>query len=130
MLTQLRRERGQELVEYALILPVLMLLILGTMQFALIVFSYNTIAEAARAGARYAVIGDLADHPDLIRAAVFRVTDTAGLARAQLTVPNPVKQADNTIRVSVTYQMRLFVPFFRIRSITLNAVSTKLIELG
>jgi Flp pilus assembly protein TadG len=51
-----RQERGQELVEYALLLPVLLLLTVGIMEFSIISFAYNTIANAAREGARMAII--------------------------------------------------------------------------
>ena len=51
-----RRESGQELVEYALLLPLLLLLLVGIMEFSIIIFSYDTIANAAREGARVAII--------------------------------------------------------------------------
>lgn len=61
---QQRSSAGQDLVEYALILPLLLLLLLGIAEFALIIFSHDTIANAAREGARYGSI-----HP----------TDTGGI---------------------------------------------------
>jgi hypothetical protein len=61
---QHRSSAGQDLVEYALILPLLLLLLLGIAEFALIIFSHDTIANAAREGARYGSI-----HP----------TDTGGI---------------------------------------------------
>jgi Flp pilus assembly protein TadG len=47
---------GQEVVEYALILPLLMLLFLGIVEFGWAVLSYNTIANAAREGARFGIV--------------------------------------------------------------------------
>ena len=44
----LRREAGQELVEFALILPLLLLLFLGIIEFGRAMLAYNTIANAAR----------------------------------------------------------------------------------
>ena len=51
-----RRERGQALVEYALVLPLLLLIILGIIEFAIVIWSYDTIANAAREGVRSAII--------------------------------------------------------------------------
>jgi Flp pilus assembly protein TadG len=48
-----RRRRGQGLVEFALILPVLLLIIVGTMEFGRFLFVYVSIANAAREGARF-----------------------------------------------------------------------------
>ena len=51
-----RREAGQELVEFALILPLLLLLFLGIIEFGRAILAYNTIANAAREGARYGIV--------------------------------------------------------------------------
>ena len=48
MLTWFRREHGQDLIEYAIIMPILVLLVIGILELAMIVFSYNTIADATR----------------------------------------------------------------------------------
>ena len=135
MLNWLRCERGQELLEYALVLPVLLALILGTMQIALVILSYNTIGDAARQGARFGVISDNADYPDRIKAVVYQVTDAAGIKRTDLTWGSPMKQTDNQrIRVDVTYNMLLIVPISIVpisgsNRIPLRAVSTKLLEV-
>ena len=135
MLNRLRRECGQDLLEYALVLPVLLMLILGIMQLALVILSYNTIGDAARQGARFGVISDNADYPDKIKAVVYQVTDPARMNRADLTFVLPMKQSDNqTIRVDVTYNMPLIVPISIVRisssgRIPLRAVSTKLLEV-
>lgn len=56
MLTFYRQDHGQDLVEYALIFPLLMLLIFGIVEFGILFFKYNTIANAAREGARAGII--------------------------------------------------------------------------
>ena len=50
------REGGQSLVEFALILPALMLLLLGVIQFGFVFQSYVTLSTAAREAARDASI--------------------------------------------------------------------------
>ena len=46
-------ERGQSLVELAVSLPVIILLLLGTVDFAMAIFSYAIIRDAAQEGALY-----------------------------------------------------------------------------
>jgi len=59
-----RDERGQALVEFALILPVLLLLILGLFDVARAVWQENTLAFASREATRYAIIhGSAATSP-------------------------------------------------------------------
>ena len=52
----LRREDGQAITEFALILPVLVALLLGIIQFGIVFNNYLTITDAARAGARKAAV--------------------------------------------------------------------------
>ena len=51
-----RKERGQELVEFALILPLLLLLLVGIFEFGYVVFVQNTLSNAVREGARYGAV--------------------------------------------------------------------------
>jgi hypothetical protein len=54
------RGRGQALVEFAMVLPIIVLLIAGFIEIGRAVFAYNTIANAARQGARVAAVNQLA----------------------------------------------------------------------
>lgn len=49
-------EGGQALVEFALIMPVFLLLVLGLFDVARAVWQENTLAYAAREGTRYAIV--------------------------------------------------------------------------
>jgi Flp pilus assembly protein TadG len=53
----MERERGQSLVEFALVVPVFIVLVLGIVDFGMALRSYVTVTNAAREGARYAVLG-------------------------------------------------------------------------
>jgi Flp pilus assembly protein TadG len=48
--------RGQSLVEFALVLPILLLIFMGILDFGRAVFAYNTLSNAAREGARVAIV--------------------------------------------------------------------------
>ena len=54
--------RGQSLVEFALILPVFILLLVGIFDLGRAVYAYNTINNAARQGARLAIVDQTIDH--------------------------------------------------------------------
>jgi len=51
-----RRHAGQGLVEFALILPVFLLIIFGVVDFGRAIFQYNTVAESSRQADRLAVV--------------------------------------------------------------------------
>jgi Flp pilus assembly protein TadG len=129
MLNRFRRERGQDLIEFALVMPLLFLMVFGILEFALVFFTYNTIADAARDGARYGVIGvrSISDTAGIV-ATVYEVTDAANLSRAKLTVTSSQPTA-TSVRVDVAYQMDLISWLTGSPGVTLRAASTKKIEL-
>ena len=61
----MKDQKGQALVEAAIILPLLLLLIMGLFEFGRAMFLKNTLNNAARAGARTAVVTPKLDasHP-------------------------------------------------------------------
>src|ERR1700687_2538688 len=54
--TQRRRRSAATLVEFALVGPVALIILLGILDVGLAVWSYNNVAEAVREGGRYAQI--------------------------------------------------------------------------
>lgn len=50
---------GQSLVEFALVIPIIVLLVVAFVEIGRAVFAYNTIANAARQGARVAAVNQL-----------------------------------------------------------------------
>lgn len=51
-----RDERGAAMVEFAIVLPVLILLVLAVIDFGRLLFLYNNLANAVREGARFAAV--------------------------------------------------------------------------
>jgi Flp pilus assembly protein TadG len=51
-----RRSTGQSMVEFALILPVLILILIGLFDAGRAIYAYNTVSNSARAGARVAIV--------------------------------------------------------------------------
>ncbi len=102
-----RRSTGQNLVEYAIILPVFLLLILGTIEFSAIVYDYSTIANAAREGARKAIIPreDPIEREMAAREAVLSHAPALHLTNNNVSFNwDPVH---NTVKVDVTYDAHL-----------------------
>ena len=102
-----RPDAGQGLVEYAVVLPVLLLLILGVMEFAVVLFSYESLANAAREGARAAIVpyGDPAQRQTAaVSAAISRAQPlTLTEANVQFTWNSVAK----TVRVEIFYDVNL-----------------------
>ncbi len=55
-----RREEAQSLVEFALIVPMFLILIFGIIDFGLGLRAYVTLSSATREGARYGIVGNQA----------------------------------------------------------------------
>ena len=50
------RRRGQALVEFALVIPIFLLILVGLFDLGSAVFSYNSVTNAAREGARLGIV--------------------------------------------------------------------------
>lgn len=121
-----RKQRGQELVEFALILPLLLLLMVGIFEFGYVVFAYNTLSNAVREGARYGSV-----HPDDPAAIIARAQRlTGGLDQSKLGEDAwTVEVTDTRVSVSVEYEHSLmtgfiFQPFGFGNTLTLRAASS------
>ena len=51
---RLKKDNGQGMVEFALVLPLLLLVMFGIIEFGRLLFTYSMISAASREGARYA----------------------------------------------------------------------------
>ncbi len=57
-----RSHRGQALVEFALVLPLLVLLLVGILDVGRLVYAYHTANNAAREGGRQAIVDQTQSH--------------------------------------------------------------------
>lgn len=51
-----RSERGQSLVETALVLPILLIILMGIFDFGRAIYAYNAVSNSAREAARLAIV--------------------------------------------------------------------------
>jgi Flp pilus assembly protein TadG len=104
----LSEDRGQELVEFALSLPLLLLLLFGIIESGLIYLSYNSITNAAREGAHYGTISPANEGPSTCAAPSGAIGSQAvcrfviGLDPAQVTYR--ATQSEQTMALQVTYR--------------------------
>ena len=61
--TDIMSERGQTLTEFAIVLPILVVLLFGIIQFGIAFNNYVTITDAGRAGARVGAVSRGAADP-------------------------------------------------------------------
>jgi hypothetical protein len=77
--------RAQGLVEFALIMPILLLLIMGIVDFGWMVFNYNSLYNGLREGLRYGSVSGFDDNNpqyeqcNEIRARIRDLANTAGI---------------------------------------------------
>src|SRR3990170_661461 len=89
-----RRERGQALVEFALVLPLLMLIIFIFIEFGLGFARYNEVVNGAREGARLGAVGAT---PDDIKARVIEKVPNASLTASDISVFYPDTDGNGTV---------------------------------
>lgn len=71
-------QRGAVAVEFALVVPIFLVLLFGTLEFGRLIYLWNTVQEVSRSAARQAVVTDFHDAAAIAaikRSAVFRTTD-------------------------------------------------------
>ncbi|HVL05599.1 MAG TPA: TadE family protein [Acidimicrobiales bacterium] len=115
-----RDERGAAVVEFALILPLLVLFVFGIVEFGRAYSARIELTSAVREGARAVALGANAAEAETV------TKDAApGLARDRLTVPTPtlctVTPAPPNARVEAHYPFTYTIPFFRDGTWTLQA---------
>lgn len=97
--------RGAALVELAIVLPVLLLLIFGIVEFGQIMFIRHTLINAAKEGAMRATLPGAT--PEVVTARVRQVLDNGGLTGYDVTVTftpsTPPGDLAETVRVAIAY---------------------------
>jgi Flp pilus assembly protein TadG len=72
----MKNEQGQTMTEFALVLPILIVLLFGIIQFGIAFNNYVTLTDAVRAGARKAAVSrNTSDPAGACKAAVLAAAD-------------------------------------------------------
>lgn len=100
-------EKGQNLVEFALVVPIFLILVFAIVDFGMGFHAWITVTNAAREGARIGAVG--ADEPTIIA----RVEDSASSLTEDdlnITVTNAEGNPGESITVEVGYDYELITP--------------------
>jgi Flp pilus assembly protein TadG len=131
-LTHLRRDDGQAAAEMALVLPILLMVILGIVQFGIAFNNYITLTDATRAGARKASVARFTGDFGTSAAALVRA-DASGLKSKDLHV-NVIVSAGNwstpgsEVSVTATYPYSINILGLVIRAGTLTSTTKERLE--
>jgi Flp pilus assembly protein TadG len=87
-----RNEKGQSMTEFALVLPILALLLFGVIQFGIVFNNYIQLTDAVRAGARKGAVGRHVQNP---QGAVIQTVRDASTS---------LKQSDLNVSVTSSWQ--------------------------
>jgi Flp pilus assembly protein TadG len=106
---QIKNERGQTLTEFALVLPILALLLFSVIQFGIAFNNYITVTDAVRAGARKGAVGRRLPNPQAaVTTAVRNAATDLKSSDLQITVNSTWAQgSDVTVTATYPYSINL-----------------------
>jgi Flp pilus assembly protein TadG len=106
-------ERGASAVEFALVLPVLMLILFGSIEFGMVMYSREVLTNASREGARSGIVQQI-PKPSIgeIQNVVTNYLSGTGInvANVIINVSGAGGVFPNDLTVSVSYPYQFFAP--------------------
>ena len=125
----LRSEKGQAVTEFAVVLPILAVLLFGIIQFGLAFKDYLSLTDAVRAGARKAAVSrNLSDPVGTTRTAVRNAASDLDQSK----LPNPdvasTWQPGTDVKVSAQYPFRISLFGIPVVSGNLKSSTTERVE--
>jgi len=121
-------ERGSSLVEFSLIAVLLVMLLFGVVEMCRLVLVYTAVANAARAGTRYAIVHGVDNLADAttVKTVVKNFLSAAPLDSSNATITGPLYSCQNpgcTVQITVTYPYDPLVSYFSLGTINLSSTS-------
>lgn len=107
----IQNNRGQSMVEFALILPILLLLVLGIIEFGRVFNQTLIVTAAAREGARSAAVGN---SDTIARNTALSFIPPANQDTATVAVSPSVRTAGQSVTVVVTNRVQIFTPLISV----------------
>ena len=107
--TKLKNERGQTMTEFAMVLPILVVLLFGIIQFGIAFNNYVTLTDAVRAGARKAAVSrNVSDPVGTCRSQVFAAATNLKSSDINVTCSSPwTPGSDVTVHADYPYSISL-----------------------
>ena len=102
-----KREQGQTMAEFTLVLPVLAILLFGVIQFGIVFNNYLAVTDAVRAGAPQAAVARYlppGERDSKVKAKVYSSADNLDASKLKITVSAPGGWEPGTdVTVTATY---------------------------
>jgi Flp pilus assembly protein TadG len=123
-----RAHDGQTMAEFALVLPLLALLLFGVIQFGIAFNNYITLTDAVRAGARKGAVGRHLSDPEGSVVAQVRAAAT-DLKTSDLAIDvESTWQPGEEVRVTATYPYSISLMGVVVKSGRLSSETTERVE--
>jgi len=124
-----RDDRGAELVEFALVSIVFLVIVFGTLDFGRMVSEYNIVANAAKDGSRYASVRGAATSSPATASDVSSYVQgrAMGMSVTVTTTWNPHNKSGSTVAVQVQGTFSPIIGILPQSTITLSSTSQMLI---
>jgi Flp pilus assembly protein TadG len=126
---QIRNQQGQTMTEFALVLPVLALILFAVIQFGIVFNNYITLTDATRAGARKAAVSR--QDPNRNSAVISAVRSSASdLTSTKLSVspPSSTWQSGDDVTVTASYPYSISLLGVVVKSGSLTSTTTERVE--
>jgi Flp pilus assembly protein TadG len=126
---QIRSQQGQTMTEFALVLPVLALILFAVIQFGIVFNNYITLTDATRAGARKAAVSrqDANRNSDVVSAVRSSASD---LTTSKLSVPTPSStwNSGDDVTVTASYPYSISLLGIVVKSGRISSTTTERVE--
>ncbi len=103
---QISSRKGQAIIEFALVAPILILLLMGIFEFGRLWMTMNILTGAAREGVRVAAI--TAPDVDLVKNTVQNYLTSSNITPGSISVTGPNSASEVTVTVQITYNSVFF----------------------
>jgi Flp pilus assembly protein TadG len=116
------------MTEFALVLPILAVLLFGVIQFGIVFNNYVTLTDAARAGARKGAVGRFAANPvGDVQTAVKNSAGGLNQSQLNISVTSPWT-AGSDVSVTATYPYSISLLGLVVKSGRLSSKTTERVE--
>jgi Flp pilus assembly protein TadG len=132
---RLRDERGQSMVETALVIFAMLLFLIGIMEACMAFYTYHAVAELAHEATRWAIVrgakcdGFLTDCPasntdvtSFVQSVGYPIITPSKLL-VTTTWPNGGNNPGQLVEVTVSYPYSLSIPFLPTQTFTISSTS-------
>lgn len=103
----MKSEKGQSLVEFALVIPLLVMILFGIVDFGRIFHTYLTLDHAGREAARAASIGK---DDTTIKSVAVNDASSINLTTDQVSISPSTRTSGSDVKITITYPVDFLTP--------------------